>query len=75
MVLVIASLADVVRAMRKGHIPSEMGTGRIIKLMKQGEKFLFSETRQEWHGLQPTRSAGDRASGGCKWTADAESRI
>jgi len=42
--MVIAGVVDVVRAMRKGIIPSEMGTGRIIALMRQGEKIIFGDS-------------------------------
>ena len=42
--MVIAGVVDVVRAMRKSIIPSEMGTGRIIALMRQGEKIIFGDS-------------------------------
>jgi len=42
--MVIAGVVDAVRAMRKGMIPPEMGNGRIIALMRQGEKIIFGDS-------------------------------
>ena len=41
--MVIASMADLVGAMREGVIPPEVTYGRIVEVLKRGQKTVFGD--------------------------------
>ena len=44
--MVIASMADLVGAMREGVIPAEVAYGRIVEALKRGQKTVFGDTEE-----------------------------
>ena len=44
--MVIASLTGVVEVMRKGLVPAVMANGRIVSLLREGQKLVFGDTEE-----------------------------
>ena len=44
--MVVASMADLVRAIREGVVPEEVAYGRIVEALKRCQKTVFGDTEE-----------------------------